>query len=326
MSPRSLPLLVLVALLSQCDKPAPSPPAAVKPLATVAGTAITEEDLKNEANRRLAEHEPVPAPEVLLDEMVERLVMVEQARQAGLDREPATRRRLESLLIARLRETRVEPEIAAIVVSDEEVDAAYQARLEEFSRPALDRFAILFQAVGEKSSEARRAEARERIEAGLARAAEQPAAGGRGPAASGFGAVAIDFSDDQVSRYRGGDLGWLDADAALPRIPGKVLEAGRALGKGSRSGVIEAADGYYAIMKTDSRPGGATPLGEVSGKLRQTLLQEKQRAAKEQFIAAARAATSIEIDSAAVREVALPVLSPPSPLEDSPPAFPAASR
>jgi parvulin-like peptidyl-prolyl isomerase len=320
-------LLAAVGLSSQCEKaPVATTVPAPDTLAVVAGQAITKEDLLAEARWRQAKRQPVPAPAELLQEMVNRLALVERARQAGLADEPETKRRIESVLIARLREQQLDAELAKVEISEEELAAAYQDRLAEFSQAALDRFAILFQEVDAKASEARRAEARQRLESGLAQAAAAPAGGGRGPAASGFGATAIDFSDDQISRHRGGDIGWVAEATESPRVPAEVLAAGRALELGARSGAIETAQGFYAIMKTDSRPGGARPLEQVAGELKQTLLREKRRATEERFLAEAIRAAAATLDTAAASRVEIPV-SPRTPASEiAPPSFPAAAR
>jgi peptidyl-prolyl cis-trans isomerase C len=328
---RLAPLLCLTAVagvLTQCKKapvgtatPAPEPA-----LAVVAGRTITATDLREEAEWRKANHQAVPAAEVLLDEMVRRLAIVERARAAGLEKEADTRRRIESVLIARLRERELEDAVAKVGVTDEEVRASYEARKEEFSRKELHRFSLLFQAVPAQSSEARKAEARQRLEAGLAAAAANPALGGRGPAASGFGTVATEYSDDQSSRYRGGDIGWIETGAAESRWPAAVLKAGRALQVNARSGIIEDATGLYVIMKTDARPGGARPFEEIAGRLEKGLLLEKRRALEERFVADALAAAQVTQNPEAARAVTLPVTEAPAPLPSAPPAFPGPSR
>ncbi|WP_367871017.1 peptidylprolyl isomerase [Luteolibacter sp. Populi] len=325
---RLLPLLCLAAItgvLSQCKKaPVATASTGAEALAVVAGRTITEADLREEAAWRKANHQAVPAAEVLLDEMVKRLAMVERARQAGLETETETRRRVESLLISRLRERDLDAVVAKVEVSDEELRASYEARKEEFSRKGLDRFALLFQAVPAQGSEARKAEARQRLEAGLAAAAAKPAEGGRGPAASGFGAVAMDHSDDQSSRYRGGDIGWIETEAKETRWPAAVMKAGRALQINSRSEIIEGPEGLYVIMKTDARPGGARPFDEIAERLRQSALSEKRRAIEERFVADALAAAKITTNPEAARKVALPVTEAPAP-PPGPPAFPGTS-
>lgn len=330
MSRRILPLIALTVFAgvsSQCRK-APAPSAGTpgsEPLAVVAGRPITAEDLVREAGWRQANRQAVPEAGELLEEMVRRESLLELARQSGLADEPEVRRRIESLLIARLRERDLEPAVAGVTVDDEEVRASYEQRKEEFTRKGLDRFAVLFQAVSPKSSDARRAEARERLEAGLKLADAAPATGGRGPAAGGFGAVAIDHSDDQTSRYRGGDIGWIEAGAETGRWPAALIEAGRALEKGARSGIVECEDGLYVIMKTDSRPGGALPFDEVSERIRRALVLSKRRELEERFVASALEAAAATSDPAAAREVVLPP-GPSGTADEAPPSFPGIAR
>ncbi len=292
----------------------------------MAGHHITAQDLCAEAEWRKANNQFVPEAEALLKEMVNRLAMVERAQQSGVADEPDTRRRVESLLIARLRERQLDAELAKLAVTDEEVAAAYKTRAAEFTRKGLDRFSILFQAAQAKMSDARRTEARKRLETAIALADANPAPGGRGPAASGFGAVAIDHSDDQTSRYRGGDIGWIEADAKQTRWPDTVLVAGRALKTGARSDILECDDGYYVIMKTEARPGGARPFEEIAERLRQGLLHEKQRACEERFVAQALELAKVEMDGAAARQVTLPVTKPSTNPPEEPPGFPGLAR
>lgn len=313
-------------LLSQCQKTGSNKTAGAAPLAVVAGHPITAQDLVAEAEWRKANNQFVPAAELLLKEMVTRLAMVERAKQSGVVDEPDTRRRVDSLLIARLRERQLDAELAKVAVTDEELAEAYKKRAEEFSRTGMDRFAVLFQAAQAKMSEARRAEARKRLEAAIALADANPAPGGRGPAASGFGAVAIDHSDDQTSRYRGGDIGWIETTAKQTRWPDTVLAAGRALKTGSRSDILECEDGFYVIMKTDTRSGGVRPFGEISERLRQSLLREKQRACEERFVAQTLELAKVEMDAAAARNVTLPVAKPSTNPPDEPPGFPGIVR
>ena len=323
---RLVSLLCLAAftgVLTQCKKaPVATTSTGAEALAVVAGRTITEADLREEAEWRKANHQAVPAADVLLDEIVTRLAMVERARKAGLETEAETRHRLESVLIARLRERDLDEAVSKVSASDEEVHASYEARKEEFARKGLDRFSLLFQSLPAQSSEARRAEARQRLEEGIATADATPATGGRGAAASGFGAVAMNHSDDQSSRYRGGDIGWIETDATETRWPAAVIKAGRVLQTGARSGIIEDTEGLYVIMKTDARPGGARPFEEIAERLREGLLLEKRRAIEERFVADAMASANITRNPEAVRKVTLPVTAAPAPPPAAPPAFP----
>lgn len=304
---KAIVLCAAACFLSHCRKAEET--TAQGALAVVAGRAVTEQDLLKEAEWRKANHQEVPAAPQLLKELVERLALVEKAKRTGLADDPDTLRRIQSLLIVRLREKELETQLSKVSVSDEDLARAYEARRVEFARKGLDRFSILFQAVDSKASDQRRAEARKRLEEGVALADANPSPGGRGPAASGFGSTAIQYSEDQASRYRGGDIGWVESDAKDTRWPSNLLEAGRALEKGRRSGIIETPEGFYVVMKTDSRPGGERPLEEVAEGLRQQLLRDRKLAIEEAFVADALKLSNAEIHAGAADKVKLPVPS-----------------
>lgn len=321
-----LSLIVLIAAATQCEQ-APSGtsvPDEEGVLATVAGEPITEADLLEEVEWRRSRREAVPAAADLLDEVIRRRALLAKARSEGLEDEPATRRRMESLLIARLRERDLAQVVAAASIEENELREAYEARSEELARKGQDRFAILFLEVSERSSDARRQETRTRLEEGIAKSDASPAPGGRGPAAMGFGAVATEYSDDQIGRYRGGDIGWVEEGAGSPRVPDEVLDAGRPLTKGQRSDIIPTEVGFYVIMKTDSRPGGMPALEELSPQLHRDLLVEKRRAIEERFMAEVLDAADVSINSAAVDQIELPESRTPTP-SPGPPVGPDAS-
>lgn len=275
-------------------------------LATVGGVTITEADLIDEARWRLSQRQPLPSAPDLLDELVRRQAMLARARAEGIDEEVATRRQLENLIIARLRERDLEGLVAQAEISEEELRQAYEQRAPELAREAKDRFAVLFIEAPATASETRRAEALQRLQEGLALSDAQPAPGGRGPAASGFGSVAINYSDDQVGRYRGGDIGWVDAGASSARVPDAVLAAGRPLGKGERSEVIETDQGCYSIMKTDTRAGGVPSFEEVSPRLSRELLVAKRESIQQAFLDESLEAAGVSINEDALEKVSLP--------------------
>ena len=309
--------------LTRCEQ-APSDasvPESGTVVATVAGESITEADLLEEAEWRMSRREQVPAPEELLDEMIQRRALLAKARSEGFDEEAATRRRMESILIARLRERDLAKEVAAATIGENELREAYDARADELARDGQDRFAILVLEVPATGSDARKQETRARLEEGIAKSDANPAPGGRGAAAMGFGAIAAEYSDDQAGRYRGGDVGWISTGSGSSRVPDEVLAIGRNLAKGERSEIIETPTGLYVIMKTDLRAGGAPSFEEVSTRLHRQLLIEKRRAIEERFMADTLAAAEVSINSDALDQVTIPTSTTPSPAS-KPPAGP----
>lgn len=320
-----LPICLLFAAVLLCGcggKPAGSagPPV----LAKAGDEVITADDFQQEVQRRIARNLVVPEKAVLLEEMLVRLAAVARAKQLKLHEDAATRHEMDNVLIAKLRAQELEAKINALVVSDDELKAAFDAAAGSLARPAKVRLALLHLQSDGKMSEATRAELRARMEDGLKKTAEHPAEGGRGAAATGFGAVAVEYSDDQSSRYRGGDIGWLDEGNYSYRWPRPVLEAGYALEKGASSGIIETDTGLFVVMKTDLRDGSAASFEEAKGALRRDLLAKARAAIEADFLAVNRQLTGAEIRADVLATITLPATTaPPAPAAGiTPPALP----
>lgn len=270
-------VLLYVCLLSACRKDAAQPESAGDVLARVGTATIHVDDFQAEVVRRRESNRPVPGKEELLAEMVAFEALRQRAENDALATDPQVQRKMAKVLISEWKERRVLPELDAVQVTDEEVRAEYERRIADYTRPAQVRLAALHLQGDRRMSDARREALRARMAEARRRAIEQPAPGGRGAAAQGFGAVAIEFSDDQASRYRGGDIGWMAEGATASRWPRGVLETGFALEKGQVSDVIERDGDLYLVMKSDCRERVVTPFEKVASSLRQRLLMEKRR-------------------------------------------------
>lgn len=304
-------LAALALLAAGCDSRTPEAAAPVTPpaLARVGTATLTEEDLVREVERRRAARRPLPEKEALVREMAEHLALAEQARALGLDRDPSIALEIRNLLIRRLLDRELTPRLEAVEVTDPEIEAEYQRTVSRYTQPAKDRLAVLFLEVPLRASDERRAETRRRMEEARrqfqAGVVSEPAPG-RPP---GFGPMSLEFSDDQASRHRGGDLGWLDSGNFDYRWPRPVLETGYALAKGAVSEVIEAERGFYLVLKTDTRPALSRPLSEVAASIRQSLLAEKRRATETAYRRELAASLGMTLDSAAIAAAALPEAS-----------------
>ena len=177
-------------------------------VATIGGQEISEETLRSELRRRFG---AAPAEAITLEqklETLERLVRQEaifaQAKAIGFDQSPEMQARIKNLIIAQFREQRFTN--ATPVVSEQEIQAAYEGSGDRFAQAASMRGAMLFIAQSANSSAEKKAEARRRAESILGEA--------RAGDAHAFAQLCVRHSDDQVTRYKGGDLGWFSRGAA----------------------------------------------------------------------------------------------------------------
>lgn len=301
-------VFALAVALAGCGK---KPAADV--LARVGDQEITVADFKAEYARRLDLHQPLPDRQTLLDQMVDRETYLQQARAAGLQNTADVRRACEDVLLGKFRETQIVSKIAAVKVSPEEIKAAYERDVAHHTQPAKVKLAILFFAVDAKADTNQVTTAEARAQTALVKAATLPAG------VQGFGQLAADYSDDQLTRYRGGDAGWFADDGLASRWPKEIQSAGFALKtSGELSSVLRGRDGFYVVKKMDSRPASVTPLEQVRSAIERRLLATKREAVERQLNATVHAAVKVSTDAALLATVDYPQPNPgknaPNPL------------
>ena len=263
-------------------------------LARVGDQVITVDDFKAELQYRTANRQPLLERQALLAEMITRLTLVQRAKAAGLDQAADVRHTYEEMLIARLKEKELAPQLAAAKVSPEEINAAYAQDAAQFTQPAKAHLAILFLAADPKLGTNQLAGIAARAQAARQQALALPAT------VKGFGPVAASSSEDQITRYRGGDAGWFStSEQAQQRWPAAVIAAGLALPNiGDLSEVIRERGGFYLVRKMDARPPVVMPLAQAQGLIERRLLAAKRariEAAFSESLAASGVVTNLEL-------------------------------
>jgi hypothetical protein len=138
--------------------------------------------------------------------------------------------------------------------------------------------------------------------------------------AEGFAAAAARFSEDQASRYRGGDIGWSEPGKPQGRVPMEVLNAGHALqSDGEMSGIIEAEDGLYLVTRTATKMPELPSLERVTDRLRAELLRDKRGKVGAAFEQTIQSAIPVELFPTRLAKVPWQATTPPA---DLPPVNP----
>lgn len=251
--------------------------------------------------------------EALLDEMVRREVLLAVARKAGYEKDPEVMESFERLIIGKYISDHLEPKILAVTASDREVGLFYAEHRDSFSTPAQVRAALIRIAVPARASAEKKAELRVRAET----ARNEAMALGAGTPSLGSAAVA--YSDDQASRYRGGDTGWLNAGDRNLRWGKEISDAIFALkAPGELSPIIESPEGYFIVKLMERKEAQTPPLDRVRDAVRQRLLQEKRSQVEKEFMAQLRKQVRVSVDHELMRSVPVPREQKPQ----APPALP----
>lgn len=286
-------------------------------LCRVGNKEIRVEDFQRELDARLKSQRPPTNKQALLDEMIAREAQLQRARAAGLENDPEVQRHYTSLLITRLRELELSPRLASNAVSDAAVQAEYQKNLPRYTRPSKARLAVIHVKTDARMSEEKRAEARVRIEEARKLALALP------PGARGFDRVALDYSEDHTTRYKGGDAGWFDDGQAAYRFPNEVIAAGFGLPKnGDVSEIITTPGGLFLVTRMDTRESSATPLAHVEINLRRRLEAEHRQQVEQQYLQETRRMTSVKTFPDTLATVDFPTTTVAKAKESLPPELP----
>ena len=282
-------------------------------LAVIAGKPITLDNFKAEMARRRGEFN-AERKEELLDGMVRSELLFAAAKTAGYEKDPEVIAAVKQVLVGKYLRDNLEPKMAQLKATDQEAEGYYQSHQAEFSTSALVHAAIIKIAVSPKYSEEKKAELLKRAESARAEVLVLE------PGFPGFGGVAVKYSEDQDSRYRGGDIGWLQAGSIDGRRDKKVSEALFALkAPGQVSPVISAADGYYIVKLMEIKDAAVKPFAEVKDGVRYQVVQDKKKKLEVEFVEQLKSRIPVTVNSALLQAIPQPAEGKPS----GPPALPA---
>lgn len=226
-----------------------------KTLAEVNGNVITTQDFQTEIDRLPPYLKPMvqssEGKKELLDSMVVREIILEQARKDGIDKDKEVADRMEDLRKRLIVETYLKRKVEKEAqISDAEMKKFYDENKEKFKTGDQVKASHIL-----VKTEKEAADVLAKLKAGAK-----------------FDELAKKFSTDS-SAAKGGELGWFSKGAMVPEFE-KVAFG---LKEGETSGIVKTQFGYHIIMVTGKRPAGITPYEEVKEQIRANLLPTKQQ-------------------------------------------------
>lgn len=224
-------------------------------LAEVNGTAITTEDYKKEVELLPPYLKPMTETadgrKEMIDSMVVRELVMQEAKKAGIDKSPEVMGRLEDLkkrvVIEAYWKQKVEEQAK---ITDADLQKYYDQNKEKFKTGDQIKASHILLKSGKEAQDV------------LA----QLKAGGK------FEDLARKYSVDPAGA-KGGDLGWFGKGSMIPEFE-KVAFA---LKEGETSAIVKTKFGYHIIKLTGKRTAGVLPLAEVKDQIKAALLPERQQ-------------------------------------------------
>lgn len=267
---------------------------------TVAGsmgtTEITVAQLKELIDaqtpdvRKALSDNPEVLKELVRAELLRRVIVAE-ARQAEWDKRPAV-----ALAMERAREqglidayVSAKSEAAANYPTDKDLAAAYEANKAQFVVPIQLRLAQILLRLPENAP----ADEAERV---AAQARDIWSKLGKG---SLFSQLVALHSQDEESKSKGGDLGWLAINALLPQISSELAK----LKTGEYSRPLRTPFGWQIIKVIDRKPESIRPLTEVREALIKALREAKAQENRQRYLETLSKSTPPKIDEKALKEL-----------------------
>ena len=326
-------LLALVAALAGCQKredatpqPAPAPartqppaggPTAPTqsleelkaPLAKIDDVTITLGEFQERINRQSpyirARYTSLEKKKEFLAAQIQFEILAKEAYRRGLDKDPEVVRTMKQVMIQKLQRDEFDAKISADSISDDEMKTYYDANVGDYVRPEEVRVSAI---VLKNRAQADRVLLEAKGEAGKTN--------------KGFRDLVAKYSADEESKLRGGDLRYLDAKSV--EAPAPVVRAAFTLyTTGEVSGVVDAGNGSFYILKQTGRRRATTKsFEEAKPLIRNKLFRDKRAAAQKAFVDRLRESAKVEINDANLAKVRIdttsnaepaPSLVPPSP-------------
>jgi peptidyl-prolyl cis-trans isomerase C len=217
-------------------------------VAKVGGEEITKEDLVKSldnvpSNQRIIYLSSPQKLKEYLDSYINQIILYKEAEKKGIDRREDIKESLERYR-RRLLIQAIGQEIGGQKISEEDIKNYYNQNSKDLEEVRISH--IFITARGATKDEAR---AKADIIAKRAKAGEK------------FENLVDKFSDDSVSKKRGGDIGYISRGRLSPEIENKIFN----LKAGEISDPIETENGFHIIKVTEGTR--IPPLDQVKGRI-----------------------------------------------------------
>ncbi len=255
-------------------------------LASIDGVEITVREFQDRINRQSpyirARYTSNDQKKEFLDNLIRFEVLAQQAKSEGFDKNSDVIRTMKQVMIQKLMKEHFETGITPDDVKEEQMRAYYDANPAEFNKPEEIRVSAI---VVDTKIEADKA--------------AKLALGEKGSTNKGFRELVAEYSTDQESKPRGGDLRYFTRETTSDSgaLPKELIEAAFGLTKtGDVVGPIKGSNGkFYIAKQTGHRKAINKTFEQVKRQLQNRLYRDMRSKAQKDFVQTLKAKAEIEI-------------------------------
>lgn len=294
--------LAVVGVGTGCTKQSASDkPLSPDVVAVVAGTPIRtarlSEFMQARAGGGQTRFSKVSEREALLQDLIAREALYAKAKASGFDQRPEIQESIKSMVIARFKDEELSKRGPMPAVSEQEIQDYFTAHKEQYSIPAKLHGAMIFLRMPVSASDETRSQVLSKAQRAMeeAKAATTP---------EEFAKIVLAYSEDQGTRYRGGDLGWMTRSAPLWGMEPEVVNALFSLSQpGEFASLVSTSKGIYVLKLLGFQPEGTRPLEQVQDGIRHVLMAEKERKRESDFYAEMKSGLAIQMNRRALETI-----------------------
>jgi peptidyl-prolyl cis-trans isomerase C len=285
-------LLTGVLLHAACEN-GPGARASQKPedlqeaLAKIDDVVITVGDFQDRINQQTpyvrSRYTSVERKKEFLDNLVRFEVLAKEAERRGLNKDPEVVRAMKQTMITKLLKDEFD-RLKADDISDAECKKYFDAHPEEFNKPEEVRVSLI---LVRDANAAKKVLADARI---------------KGVENQAFRNLVMEYSQDLVTKDRGGDLRYFDAKTK--DVPKEIVDAAFKLQNiGDVSDAVKTQQGLAILKLTGRRKADVRTFDTAKQQIRSKLYRDKRSESLEAFIKGLREKANIKVDEAKLAKV-----------------------
>ena len=153
--------------------------------------------------------------------------------------------------------------VSLVQITEDDVELYYTDHEGDFTTPDRARIQMLRLSIPQEADDAARAELRKKADS-----LREQAAGGED-----FKALVEAYSDDMETKFKGGEIGWINRGQAAPDKA--VARAAFELGKPGVTDVVQTPKALYLVNVEEYQPGALKPLTAVRAQIEQSLKERE---------------------------------------------------
>ena len=281
-----------------------------KVIAVIDDQVITVGDFKARMNRQSpyirARYNTPRKKKEFLENMIRFELQAREARRRGLDKDPDVIRTMKQVMIQKLTRQVFEDKLKPEDITDEEIESYYKEHEKDYNKPEMVRARhIFFEVKDFKDKKAVAAAKKKAMEVlmQLKKRKKEPEA---------FVELARKYSEDRLTKNRGGDLGYFAAPGQGGTVDKAVAEAAFKLAKvNDISGIVKGAKGFHIIQLTSRRKAIHRTLDQVRATIRSTLYRKRRKELFKQFLEDLKSKAKIQIDEEALSSIEIEGVNTP---------------